>query len=91
MSARKGFAPRDWASHPPYLYPDYKSTALRGPSRPLVPRKQTLSELTGPVYGQEALGPLDHDLTRNAAKDGEPLGERIIVAGRVLVSRMYAG
>jgi protocatechuate 3,4-dioxygenase beta subunit len=76
--------PRDWDSHPPYLYPDYRSTELRGPKRPLVPLKHTLSELTGPVYGHESVGPLDNDLTKNGAKNGEPLGERIIVTGRVL-------
>ena len=78
------YAPRDWDSHPPYHYPDYKSTGLRGPTEPLVPLKQSLSELTGPVYGHDAVGDLDHDLTKNAAKNGEPLGERIIVTGRVL-------
>jgi protocatechuate 3,4-dioxygenase beta subunit len=36
------------------------------------------------VYGAQDLSALDHDLTRNAAKNGEPLGERIIVTGRVL-------
>lgn len=36
------------------------------------------------MYGQDSLGPLDHDLTKNGAKNGEPLGERIIVTGRVL-------
>jgi len=41
-------------------------------------------ERTGPVYGEGDIGPLDHDLTKNAAKNGEPLGERIIVTGRVL-------
>jgi protocatechuate 3,4-dioxygenase, beta subunit len=76
--------PRDWSSHPPYIYPPYKSTVLRGPSRPLIPLAHTLSELTGPVYGHEALGPLDNDLTRNARQTAEPLGERIIVTGRVL-------
>src|SRR4051812_3081109 len=76
--------PRDWSAHPPYLYAGYRSTALRGPTRPLIPLRQTLSELTGPVYGQESIGPLDDDLTRNAARTGEPLGERIIVTGRVL-------
>jgi protocatechuate 3,4-dioxygenase beta subunit len=77
-------SPRDWASHPPYIYPDYASTPLRGPKRPLIPLKHTLSELTGPVYGHESVGPLDGDLTRNSAVNGEPLGERIIVTGRVL-------
>ncbi|RIH83010.1 Protocatechuate 3,4-dioxygenase beta chain [Calidithermus roseus] len=36
------------------------------------------------MYGEGDIGPLDHDLTKNAAKNGEPLGERIIVSGRVL-------
>ena len=43
-----------------------------------------MSELTGPIYGHEAVDPLDSDLTLNARKNGEPLGERIIVAGRVI-------
>jgi len=84
MTAHGPFSPRDWDSHPPYDYPGYKSTGLRGPKKPLVPLKQTLSELTGPVFGAESCGPLDHDLTRNARVNGEPLGERIVVAGRVL-------
>jgi protocatechuate 3,4-dioxygenase beta subunit len=77
-------APRDWGSHPPFIYPPYRSTVLRGPTRPLVPLKHTISELTGPVYGHASVGPLDNDLTRNGARNGEPLGERIIVTGRVL-------
>ena len=77
-------APRDWGSHPPFIYPPYRSTVLRGPTRPLVPLRHTISELTGPVYGHASVGPLDNDLTRNGARNGEPLGERIIVTGRVL-------
>ena len=76
--------PRDWASQPPYLHAPYHSTSLRGPTKPLIPIQQTLSELTGPVYGHESLGRLDADLTKNARKNGEPLGERIIVSGRVM-------
>lgn len=75
---------RDWQSHPPYLHPAYKSTVARAPSRPLVPLPGSLSEVTGPVYGHESVGPLDDDLTRNGARNGEPLGERIIVTGRIL-------
>jgi protocatechuate 3,4-dioxygenase beta subunit len=66
---------------PPYLFPDYRSTVLRAPSRPLLLLPHTLSELTGPVFGHDAVGDLDHDLTEGHA--GEPLGERIIVTGRV--------
>lgn len=84
MTAHGPFSPRDWVSQPPYVYPDYKSTVLRGPTKPLIPLKQTLSEMTGPVYGHESVGPLDHDMTKNARVNGEPLGERIVVAGRVL-------
>jgi protocatechuate 3,4-dioxygenase beta subunit len=84
MTAHGPFSPRDWDAHPPYVYPGYKSTGLRGPTKPLIPLKQTLSELTGPVYGHESVDELDHDLTKNARVNGEPLGERIAVAGRVL-------
>ncbi|MCK5273394.1 MAG: protocatechuate 3,4-dioxygenase subunit beta [Alphaproteobacteria bacterium] len=84
MTAHGPFSPRDWVSQPPYVYPDYKSTVLRGLTKPLIPLKQTLSEMTGPVYGHECVGPLDHDMTKNARVNGEPLGERIVVAGRVL-------
>src|SRR5829696_3751642 len=69
-------------AHPPYLYPGYRSTVRRAPSRPLVIIPHTLSELTGPVYGHESVREHDGDLTRQHA--GEPLGERIVVSGRVL-------
>ncbi|GAB3169013.1 protocatechuate 3,4-dioxygenase subunit beta [Telluribacter humicola] len=78
---------RDWDVQPPFLYPDYKSTVLRAPSRPLVPIKHTLSELTGPVYGHDLIRPFDNDLTMNARVNGAPLGERIIVAGKVTDER----
>lgn len=80
------FRPRDWSSHPTFVDTrddGYKSTALRGPTKPLVPIKHSLSELTGPVYGHDGVGELDWDLTKNGRKDGEPLGERIVVTGRV--------
>ena len=70
------------SADPPYLHPDYLSTRTRAPSRPLVPLAHTLSEVTGPVYGHERVGETDHDLTRQHG--GEPLGERMILHGRVL-------
>jgi protocatechuate 3,4-dioxygenase beta subunit len=63
-------------------YPGYRSTRLRAPARPPVPLPESFRELAGPVFGEEALDELDHDLTRG--HDGEPLGERIVVTGRVL-------
>ena len=67
---------------PPYDYPDYVGTRLRAPKEPLVIIPATLTELTGPAYGESAIGELDADLTRQHA--GQPLGERIVVSGRVL-------
>jgi protocatechuate 3,4-dioxygenase beta subunit len=78
----KAYPVESLSAHPPYLYPGYVSTVKRAPSRPLVRIPPTLSELTGPVYGEESLRPGDDDLTRQ--HDGEPLGERIILSGRVL-------
>ena len=73
----------DWTVQPPYLHPPYRSTVKRSPQKPLIPLPHTLSELTGPVYGQDMIQPLDNDLTRNAVVNGEALGERIIVTGHV--------
>ena len=69
-------------THPPLDYPDYRSTALRHPHRPLVPLPHRLTEITGPLLGEGQVTGTDHDLT--AQHGGEPLGERIIVEGRVL-------
>ncbi|MDF5757288.1 protocatechuate 3,4-dioxygenase subunit beta [Spongiactinospora sp. TRM90649] len=70
--------------HPPYLHPAYASTVLRAPALPLVEAKldPEAIELVDPVYGHRAVGELDNDLT--LGHDGEPLGERIIVTGRLL-------
>ena len=65
-----------------HLAPAYKSSIKRAPAKPLIIAPHTLSELTGPVYGHEAVQPGDADLTKQ--HKGEPLGERIIVFGRVL-------
>ena len=70
------------ADHPKYDYPPYRSTEKRHPKKPLILVPHTLSELTGPVYGHDAVLPEEADLTKQHA--GEPLGERIIVTGRVL-------
>ena len=68
-------------AHAPRLSPAYKSTVLRSPTKPLIVIPHTLSELTGPVYGHEAVRANDNDLT--VQHKGEPLGERIIVHGHV--------
>jgi len=67
---------------PPFLYPPYTSTVRRAPAKPLIQLPHTLSELTGPLYGHNPIGETDNDLTRQ--HPGEPIGERIIVAGQVM-------
>ena len=69
-------------TQPPALHPAYKSSIERAPGRALVPLPHTLSEVTGPTFGPETVDVAASDLTRQ--HKGEPLGERIIVAGRVL-------
>jgi protocatechuate 3,4-dioxygenase, beta subunit len=69
-------------SQPISQYPAYRATARRAPQQPLIVLPHTLSEITGPVYGHDDIAETDSDLTRQHA--GEPLGERIIVTGRVL-------
>ena len=75
---------RDRQRHPPALTPDYKTSVSRSPRLPLLSLDQTPSELTGPTFGHNALSELDGDLMRNHAQTGDPIGERIIVHGRVL-------
>jgi protocatechuate 3,4-dioxygenase, beta subunit len=70
--------------HPPLDFPGYRATALRAPGRPLVPLPHRLTEVTGPLLGAERVTAADADLTTQHA--GEPLGERIIVTGRLLDS-----
>ena len=72
----------DPASQPPNLHEPYRSTIRRAPRKPLIFLPHTLSERTGPVFGHDAVGEGDNDLTRQHA--GEPQGERIIVTGRVV-------
>ncbi len=72
----------DPGTQPPLLYPAYTCSVRRAPRKPLIQLPHTLSELTGPLYGHNPIGETDHDLTRQ--HPGEPLGERIVVAGRVL-------
>jgi protocatechuate 3,4-dioxygenase beta subunit len=77
------FIRRDRNWHPPADTPGYKSPVLRSPRRALLSLPQSESEMTGPVFGHGMLDPLDSDLIRNYAADGEAIGERIVVHGQV--------
>src|SRR5215475_3329008 len=72
----------DPESQPSSLYPPYQATVQRAPRLPLIVLPHTLSEVTGPIFGAGDVNETDSDLTRQYA--GEPLGERIIVRGRVV-------
>jgi protocatechuate 3,4-dioxygenase beta subunit len=74
---------RNYDRHPPALVPEYKTSVLRSPKNALISLQNSLSEITGPVFGQHELGALDNDLILNYAKQGLPIGERIIVHGYV--------
>ena len=76
------FPTSSMAAHPPALHPDYRSSVKRAPALPLVIVPKTLTETTGPVFGHASVRAGDADLTRQHA--GEPIGERIVVTGRVL-------
>jgi protocatechuate 3,4-dioxygenase beta subunit len=72
----------DGGRRPPYLYPDYRSSVTRAPGRPLVVLPEALADPTGPAFGDGDVTAGDADLTTQ--HEGEPLGERIVVSGRVL-------
>jgi len=82
MAEFAGYRRPYWGTQPDYLHATYVSTRIRSPAKPLVMIPQTLSEITGPVFDQGDVGTGNHDLTRQHA--GEPLGERMVVHGRVL-------
>lgn len=67
---------------PPYDWPAYRSSELRFPKRPLLKLPTGATERHGPVFGTSRVELSDADLT--AQHDGDPLGERIIVSGRLL-------
>jgi len=82
MTEILAYRPDDEAA-PPARFPDYRSTMLRAPSQPPVRIPSTLTEATGPAGCWDRLmGGSLADLT--AQKPGAPIGQRIIVSGRVL-------
>lgn len=77
-----GYTRAQPGTQPNYLHPPYQSSIKRSPGRPLVLLPHTLSEVTGPLFGHQSIGQTDNDLTKQHA--GEPIGERIVLSGRVL-------
>jgi protocatechuate 3,4-dioxygenase, beta subunit len=74
--------PTELDFEPPYFFPDYRATRLRAPRHELVRLPDEWFHHTrGPAFGRIPIRPEDADLTRQHA--GEPLGERIVLSGRV--------
>jgi protocatechuate 3,4-dioxygenase, beta subunit len=82
MAKLRGYRRAESGTQPDHLHPPYVSSIKRAPSKPLVYLPHTLSEVTGPSFDSSAIDVKASDLTRQG--HGEPLGERIIVSGRVL-------
>jgi protocatechuate 3,4-dioxygenase beta subunit len=78
------YAPEDSKSQPPALFPDFRASITRAPAHAPIRIPQTLTEVTGPggdAWGQ-LMGTAVTDLTKQ--HKGAPLGERIILSGRVI-------
>lgn len=85
MSKPAEFYQRDREWHPPALTKDYKTSVARSPQYSMISLENSVSEITGPRFGHNDIDPLDNDLLSNYAQpDQAPIGERIIVHGRVL-------
>ncbi|SMF77266.1 protocatechuate 3,4-dioxygenase, beta subunit [Tistlia consotensis] len=84
MAGIDEFYQRDRDVHPAAYAPGYKTSVTRSPRFALISLAQSLSEATGPLFGEDAIAPLDNDLIRNYGGGGDAIGERIIVHGRVL-------
>ncbi|HLF43132.1 MAG TPA: protocatechuate 3,4-dioxygenase subunit beta [Acidimicrobiia bacterium] len=78
------FGPRAYADHPPFSYPDYRSTVKRSPTHAPITIVETLSESTGPGPIWSEMAAEDADLTTNSGTGVAAIGERIIVTGRIV-------
>lgn len=63
-------------------FPPYRSSLLRHPTKNLHLTDPEGIELWAPVFGDQDVDPVEADLT--AQRDGEPVGERMTVSGRVV-------
>ena len=79
MNAYRRYQP---GTQPSHNHPPYVSSIDRHPKQPLIVIPHTVSEMTGPQFTPEDLRDSSADLTKQGV--GEPLGERIVVSGRVL-------
>lgn len=78
------FYMRNRSMHPAAYNEGYKTSVPRSPRFALLTLQQTVSEITGPTFGHSDIGAVDNDLTLNFSHGDLPVGERIILHGRVL-------
>jgi protocatechuate 3,4-dioxygenase beta subunit len=69
-------------TQPELLYTPYVSSRKRAPTKPLIEIPHTIAEVTGPSFCAADISEGASDLTKQSA--GAPIGERIVVSGRVL-------
>jgi protocatechuate 3,4-dioxygenase beta subunit len=69
-------------TQPELLYVPYVSSRRRAPTKPLIEIPHSISEITGPTFCAADLSDSAYDLTKQSA--GAPIGERIVVSGKVL-------
>jgi protocatechuate 3,4-dioxygenase beta subunit len=68
-------------THPTLIFPPYKSTIKRGPAQPPLRIHARAPAATNLAAGSGLILPNDTDLTKHG--QGDPLGEKIVVTGRV--------
>lgn len=78
------FVMRDRTWHPNPLTPDYKTSITRSPGQALVSIPQSVSETSGPDFSHLLLGKHDNDLLLNFNNGGLPIGERVMIFGRIV-------
>ncbi len=67
---------------PPYLYPEYRSTALRSPKEELLDLPPGALDVPGPLVPKGFVRSGDNDLTAHGKS--APLGEKMVLVGRLL-------
>jgi protocatechuate 3,4-dioxygenase beta subunit len=82
MTRHQDYAREHPGGQPPNDYPGYGTTVKRAPKRKAIRLEHTLTEITGPTFESGWAGTDIPDMTKDGSS--APIGERIIVAGRIL-------
>ncbi|MEM7301804.1 MAG: protocatechuate 3,4-dioxygenase subunit beta [Pseudomonadota bacterium] len=75
---------RDWSSMPRTDFEDYRSTELRAPKQAPIRLESGWDQSVALTPVWPTLAEAEADLTSNGRVNGEPIGERIIVEGKIL-------